>query len=86
AMLARAGELRREGAGGVLVKLVKPGQDHRLDLPTIGRQTVKAAKAAGLRGIAVSAGACQIVEAEAVKADVDVAGLFLVGVKTEAGS
>ncbi|MEA2792470.1 MAG: UDP-2,3-diacylglucosamine hydrolase, partial [Acetobacteraceae bacterium] len=36
AMLARAGALRRDGIGGVLVKLVKPGQDKRADLPTIG--------------------------------------------------
>lgn len=86
AMLARAAELRRDGEGGVLVKLVKPGQDHRLDLPTIGRQTVKGAIAAGLRGIAVSAGACQIVEAEAVKADIAAAGLFLIGVDAGAGS
>ncbi|MBV6632595.1 MAG: UDP-2,3-diacylglucosamine diphosphatase LpxI [Alphaproteobacteria bacterium] len=84
AMLARAGDLRREGEGGVLVKLVKPGQDRRLDLPTIGRQTVKGAIAAGLRGIAVSAGACQIVEAEAVKSDVEAAGLFLIGVEAPA--
>ena len=39
AMLARAAGLARQGAGGVLVKLVKPGQDRRADLPTIGPAT-----------------------------------------------
>ena len=34
AMLARCATLRRPGPGGVLVKLVKPGQDRRADLPT----------------------------------------------------
>ena len=42
AMLARAGPLRRPGYGGVLVKLVKPGQDRRADLPTIGPRTIAA--------------------------------------------
>ncbi|HQT80434.1 MAG TPA: UDP-2,3-diacylglucosamine diphosphatase LpxI, partial [Rhodopila sp.] len=41
AMLARAGTLRRDGLGGILVKLLKPGQDRRADLPTIGPTTVR---------------------------------------------
>ena len=36
ALLDRCGRLRYEGRGGVLVKLAKPGQDPRADLPTIG--------------------------------------------------
>src|SRR6202007_2353949 len=53
ALLARAGGLKREGPGGVLVKAAKPGQERRADLPTIGLRTVANAAAAGLRGIAV---------------------------------
>ena len=56
AMLARCGALARPGPGGVLVKLVKPGQDRRTDLPTIGPETIRAAAAAGLRGVAFEAG------------------------------
>lgn len=41
----------------VLVKLPKRGQELRIDMPTIGNQTITSAKAAGLRGIAVAAGA-----------------------------
>src|SRR5262249_17936560 len=57
ALLRRCAELRREGSGGVLVKVEKPGQERRTDLPTIGPDTVTVAQQAGLRGIAVEAGA-----------------------------
>ena len=60
ALLARAGSLRREGGGGVLVKLRKQNQDERIDLPTIGVVTVEAAAKAGLAGIAVDAGGAWI--------------------------
>src|SRR5258708_850878 len=62
ALLRRCIELRREGAGGVLVKVEKPEQERRMDLPTIGPDTVTAAKEAGLRGIAVAARAPQGLE------------------------
>jgi DUF1009 family protein len=79
AMLARAGALRREGPGGVFVKLVKPGQDRRVDLPTLGPPTVAAAAAAGLRGIAFEAEGCILAERDAMIAAADAAGLFLLG-------
>ena len=47
AMLARCAGLARPGPGGVLVKLVKPGQDRRADLPTIGPETVRARRRGG---------------------------------------
>jgi UDP-2,3-diacylglucosamine hydrolase len=79
AMLLRAGALRRDGIGGVLVKLVKPGQDKRADLPTIGPETVRNAASAGLRGLAFEAGATILAEREACLAAADSAGLFLLG-------
>ncbi|HEY2131935.1 MAG TPA: UDP-2,3-diacylglucosamine diphosphatase LpxI [Acetobacteraceae bacterium] len=79
AMLARAAGLRRDGAGGVLVKLVKPGQDRRADLPTIGPGTIAAAQAAGLRGVAFEAGGTILAEREATIAAAERAGLFLLG-------
>ena len=42
--------------GGVLVKMPKPGQDLRVDMPAIGPDTVRRASAAGLSGIAVARG------------------------------
>ena len=81
AMLLRAGALRRDGIGGVLVKLVKPSQDKRADLPTVGPDTVRNAAAAGLRGLAFEAGATILAEREACLAAADAAGLFLLGLE-----
>ncbi len=80
AMLARAAGLRRPGPGGVLVKLVKPGQERRADLPTIGPATVRAGAAAGLRGIAVEAGGTLLTDRAGLIAAADAAGLFVLGI------
>ena len=73
--------LRRDGPGGVLIKLRKPQQERRADLPTIGPATVRAAADAGLEGIAVHAGNCLIIEQPSVIEAADRAGLFMVGVR-----
>ncbi len=79
AMLARAAGLARPGPGGVLVKLVKPGQDRRLDLPTLGPETIRLATEAGLSGVAFEAGGTLIVDRPATIAAADAGGLFLLG-------
>ena len=79
AMLARCASLARPGRGGVLVKLVKPGQDRRADLPTIGPETLRGAAEAGLRGVAFEAGGTILAERDAAVAAADAAGLFLLG-------
>ncbi|HEX2215310.1 MAG TPA: UDP-2,3-diacylglucosamine diphosphatase LpxI [Xanthobacteraceae bacterium] len=84
-MLARVAELRRRGrvhlsGMGVLVKAPKPGQDRRLDLPSIGPATVEAVKNAGLAGIIVRAGEVMVAEAEKLSAAADAAGIFVFGV------
>ena len=66
-------------SGGVLVKRLKPGQERRVDLPTIGPATIAAATAAGLAGIAVSAGDTIIMERETCIAAADRAGIFVIG-------
>jgi len=86
-LLERAAALRNHGrvAGmsrGVLVKCVKPGQEMRADLPSIGPATVAAAKKAGLVGIAVDAGRSLVLEAGQTIADADRHGLFIVGLET----
>lgn len=81
ALIARAGALRRDGGGGVLVKIAKPGQDRRVDLPTVGPATIAALSAAGLAGLAVEAGGAMLLDREAMVAAADAAGLFLVGVE-----
>ncbi len=80
-MLARAGGLRQPGPGGVLVKLVKPGQDRRADMPTIGPGTAAAAAAAGLRGIAFEAGGTLLTFPDRLREAADRDGLFLIGIE-----
>jgi hypothetical protein len=80
ALIARCGSQRREGGSGVLVKIAKPGQDRRADLPTIGARTVEAVASAGLVGIAVAAGSTLLVDRAAIVDAADRAGIFVVGV------
>jgi len=84
AMIDRAGGLKREGPGGVLVKLVKPRQDIRADLPVIGPDTVKHAAAAGLAGIAIEAksgnAGTLVVDRDETVAAAEAAGLFLLAI------
>jgi UDP-2,3-diacylglucosamine hydrolase len=83
ALLDRCGGLRREGPGGVLVKLVKPGQDRRIDLPTIGPVTIAHAAAAGLAGIAIEAGGTIVVDRATTVAAADQAGLFILALEPD---
>jgi len=81
ALIERAGKLKREGARrGVLIKAKKPGQERRVDLPTIGVDTVARVAAAGFAGIAIEAGAALIVDRDEVARRADEAGLFVVGI------
>ena len=66
-----------KGAKGVLYKAPKPGQDRRIDLPTIGPDTVAQVAAAGLGGIVWEAGGVILLEREAAVAAARDAGLFL---------
>jgi hypothetical protein len=85
-MLARVAEMRANGrvrtasGKGVLVKAVKPTQDRRFDLPSIGPMTVEGVVRAGLAGIAVVAGETIIAEPEQVVMAADRANIFVVGV------
>jgi DUF1009 family protein len=80
AMLRRCGDFKGAERGGVLVKRPKPGQERRVDLPTIGVPTVEGAAAAGLKGIAVAAGGALIADRGAVAAAADTMGIFVCGV------
>jgi UDP-2,3-diacylglucosamine hydrolase len=83
ALIARTASLHREGPGGVLVKVKKPGQERRVDLPTIGLGTIKAAIEAGLSGIAVEAGSTFILDRDETRSAADDAGLFIVALSFE---
>lgn len=85
AMMERVKELRRleriskPKTGGVLVKAMKPGQEQRMDLPTVGPQTVSVAHQAGLSGIAVETGNMIILEREKTLQAAKDLGLFILG-------
>ncbi|KNG93009.1 LpxI family protein [Pseudaestuariivita atlantica] len=68
---------RRPQAPGVLVKAPKPGQDLRVDMPAIGPDTVHQARAAGLAGIAVTAGQTLVLDRARLDAALTETGLFL---------
>ncbi|TNE34233.1 MAG: LpxI family protein [Alphaproteobacteria bacterium] len=85
-LLKRSREFAWGHPAGVLVKLSKPQQDLRSDMPTIGRDTVQAAKEAGLKGIAVEGGKTLVLDLKEVVREADAAGLFIVGVETDGKS
>lgn len=67
----------RPQAKGVLVKLPKPGQDLRVDMPAIGPRTVEAAARAGLGGIVIAARRVLLLDREALLQTLGREGLFL---------
>lgn len=66
---------------GVLAKLPKPGQDRRVDLPTIGLRTIERAAAAGLAGVVGETGGLLVVDKEGVREAADRLGLFVLGLE-----
>ncbi len=81
AMLARCAGLPEQlkGTGGVLVKCPKPAQERRIDLPTIGPDTINRADAAQLSGIAIEAGSALVIDRKATAKLADELGLFVYG-------
>lgn len=83
ALIARAATLKQAETGGVLVKVKKPGQERRVDLPAIGFRTVQAVADAGFAGIAIEAGGALMLERDAAIAEADARGIFIVGISLE---
>jgi hypothetical protein len=65
---------------GVLAKAAKPGQELRVDLPTLGPETVRLAARAGLAGIAGEAGRILVLDRRETLREADRSGLFVLGV------
>ncbi|WP_018147186.1 LpxI family protein [Henriciella marina] len=82
-MLVRVSELEEDIRGtdaarrGVLVKRPKPIQERRIDLPTIGPETIDRAARAGLVGIGVEAGGALLLNRETIGARCEALGVFL---------
>jgi len=78
ATIARGGAL---GGGDVcVVKVAKPSQDPRFDIPVVGLATIEALAAAGARVLAIEAGQSVLLEREAALALADRVGVAVVGV------
>ena len=80
-MLSRAATVKKQGKAPVMVKVLKPGQDMRVDLPAIGLQTIEQLKKYGIKGIAVEAGGILLIEREAVIKMADEEEIFIIGMK-----
>ena len=65
---------------GVLVKVAKPNQDRRIDLPTIGPNTIINVENSGLCGIAIQSGSSFILDKKYTVESADKRGLFIFGV------
>jgi DUF1009 family protein len=76
-VIARAGQLA--GAGVRVIKVAKPNQDMRFDVPVIGLATVQAMQRAGASALSVDAGKTLIFDREAVLAAANQAGIAIVG-------
>ncbi len=75
--IRRAGELCR-GRGFVVVKVAKPHQDMRFDVPTVGQATIETMQQAGARVLAVEAERTILLDAEATIALADRYGISIV--------
>lgn len=71
------------GAGAVVVKLSKPGQDPRFDLPAIGPGTIAVMQSVGARLLAVEAGRTLLLDASALLGDAAKAGITVIGIAAD---
>ena len=77
AAIRRGGKLAK---GACVVKVAKPAQDPRFDVPAIGPDTVAVLVEAGVSALAFEAGATVLLQREALVRDADAAGLAIAGV------
>ena len=86
ATIERAGQVMRSlpGAASTLsralsvVKIAKPEQDMRFDVPVIGVKTIETMQAAGATCLALDAGKCLLLDGDKVVEAADAAGIALV--------
>jgi DUF1009 family protein len=77
ATIARAGELA--GGGVRVVKVAKPNQDMRFDVPVIGVATVDVMRRAGATALSIDAGRTLVIDGDQVFKAADEAGITIVG-------
>lgn len=67
----------------VVVKVAKPRQDFRFDLPVVGLDTLAAFAAAGVKALALEAGSTLVFDRDAFAAQADAAGVAVAGFSPE---
>lgn len=75
--IARAGELA--GPGARVVKVAKPSQDMRFDVPVVGVATIRAMAAAGADALSIDAGRTLVLDGDDFFRAADAAGVVVVG-------
>lgn len=81
ACIARGGSLARGGGHGpVVVKVLKPGQDLRFDLPAVGPDTVAALEKAGCSALAIEAGHTVVLGRDELASAADAARIAVEGI------
>jgi len=85
AAIARAGEIMRSLAGDstlsralTVVKIAKPAQDMRFDVPVIGKKTIEVMHAAGATCLAIDAGKCLLLDGDSIITAADAVGIAIV--------
>jgi UDP-2,3-diacylglucosamine hydrolase len=76
-VIGRAGQLA--GPGVRIIKVAKPNQDMRFDVPVIGLATIRAMRAAGAGALSIDAGRTLVLDGDAVFASANEAGITIVG-------
>jgi DUF1009 family protein len=79
-VIGRAGHLA--GPGVRIVKVAKPKQDMRFDVPVIGFATIQAMRVAGATALSIDAGKTLVLDGDAVYASANEAGITMVGRET----
>lgn len=75
--IARAGRLA--GPGARVIKVAKPRQDMRFDVPVVGVATIDALRAAGVDGLSIDAGRTLVLDGDDVIRAAEAAGIVVVG-------
>ena len=76
-VIGRAGHLA--GSGVRIIKVAKPKQDMRFDVPVIGFATIQAMRVAGASALSIDAGKTLVLDGDAVLASANEAGIAIVG-------
>jgi hypothetical protein len=82
AVIERAGRLA--GPGTRIVKVAKPNQDMRFDVPVVGVPTIEAMRLAGATALSVDAGRALLLDGDDAIRAADAAGICIVGRAREA--